>query len=163
MSDIISIFTPLILIKNIIIMAIYGAGSKWDILEMKDHFFKYGIYEIGWNYSDAADLYELAASLKVSDIIYLKSNKPGSSDIKVKGIGVVIKSYIQCLNDKERISKCSILKNSTNFYIEVKWLHKTEFHINIPIGEGKLTNIRAATFYEECLPFVKKEIMNKIF
>ena len=38
-----------------------------------------------------------------------------------------------------------------------------KFTVKIPEDEGKLTNIRPATFYEEYLPFVQKQILNKIF
>ena len=35
--------------------------------------------------------------------------------------------------------------------------------INIPENIGRLTNIRAATAYEEYLPFVQNKIVKKIF
>lgn len=46
--------------------------------------------------------------------------------------------------------------------IKVKWVYKNEFHIDIPQGDGKLTNVRAATFFEEYLPFVQQEILNRL-
>ncbi|MGN6179424.1 MAG: hypothetical protein ACTHNW_09600 [Mucilaginibacter sp.] len=46
--------------------------------------------------------------------------------------------------------------------IKVHWIIKEEFFIVIPPNEGKLTNIRAATFYEESLPFVQTAIIDKI-
>ena len=48
-------------------------------------------------------------------------------------------------------------------YLLVKWIVKDEFHITIPENEGKLTNIRAATVYEEYLPYVQNKIIDYLF
>ena len=142
-------------------MAIFGAGSKWGDDELKQTFFNDEQFVIGWNESSAKDLYEVVSHLKVGDIVYLKANRPGSRDIRVKGIGVVTKSVIQCVTDNEygdaRISDWN------GFFVKVKWIIKDEFHINIPDDEGRLTNVRAATFYEEHLPMVQNEILGKLF
>lgn len=141
-------------------MAIFGAGSKWGNDELKNQFFKDEKYAIGWDESDAKDLYEALSHLKAGDILYLKSNSPGSRVIRVKGIGIVMKSVIQCIKDKEcgdtKISDCN------GIFVKVKWVHQEEFRICVPDNEGKLTNVRAATFYEEYLPFVQDEILSKI-
>jgi hypothetical protein len=142
-------------------MAIYGAGSNWDGVEMKDEFFNDGKFIIGWNDKSARDLYGAVSLLKAGDIIYLKANQPGSRLIRVKGIGFVVKSFIQSLNDDELSHQ--IIANWSSFYISVKWIVKDEFAIEIPEEDGKLTNIRAATFYEENLPFVQERILNKLF
>ena len=139
-------------------MAIFGAGSKWEEDEMKNEFFKNENYVIGWNIKDAEDLYNLISTMKIGDLIYLKSNKPGSLDIRIKGIGIVKNSLIGGLFEKEE--NLSVRKN--NFELPVKWLVKTESKITIPKNTGKLTNVRSATLYEENLPFVQKEILEKI-
>lgn len=139
-------------------MAIYGAGSNWDGDELKEEFFKNKNYLIGWDIKDANDLYAMISTFKVGDIIYLKANKPGSFDIRVKGIGLVKSSLIEVLfKNGENLSK---VRN--NFELPVEWIIKEEFYINIPNSIGKLTNIRAATLYEEHLPFVQNEILDKI-
>jgi hypothetical protein len=142
-------------------MAIYGAGSNWSGDEMKESFFEEGRFIIGWNDASAKDLYEAVSLLKVGDILYLKANQPGSRNIRVKGVGVVEKSFIQSLID-EGLSH-EVISNWSNFYIRVKWVVRDEFFIEIPEDEGKLTNIRAATFYEENLPFVQARILEKLF
>jgi hypothetical protein len=139
-------------------MAIFGAGSKWDI-EKKDEFFKKNHYEIGWNINDANDLYSMISTIKVGDIIYLKANQPGKLDIRIKGIGIVEKSLIEVLFDKEE--DLSIRKSS--FALPIKWIIQEEFKITIPSNIGKLTNVRPATLYEEYLPYVQTQILNKIF
>jgi hypothetical protein len=100
----------------------------------------------------------MISTFKVGDIVYLKANKPGSFEIRVKGIGLVKSSLIEVLFKKgENLSK---VRN--NFELPVEWIIKEEFYINIPNSIGKLTNIRAATLYEEHLPYVQNEILDKI-
>lgn len=140
-------------------MAIYGAGSNWNGSEIKSDFYANENYVIGWNINDAEDLYNLISSVKVGDIIYLKANRPGSLDIRIKGIGIVKKSLMKVLFDKEE----NLSQTKNNFTLPVKWVVKKEFKVSIPKGTGKLTNVRAATLYEECLPFVQDEILKKIF
>ena len=139
-------------------MAIFGAGSNWDGDEIKDDFFSNENYVIGWSINDAQDLYNLISSIKVGDIIYLKANRPGSLDIRVKGIGIVKSSLLTVLFEKGE--NLSSVRN--NFELPVEWVDKQEFFIKIPADTGKLTNVRAATLYEEYLPFVQTEIINRI-
>ena len=141
-------------------MAIFGAGSKWNENELKYEFFQNEKFIIGWNENSAKDLYEAVSLLKVGDIVYLKGNKPGSRDIRVKGIGLVIKSFIQCLQSGEYAS--NDISNWNSFFIKIKWICQEEFKITISEDEGRLTNIRAATFYEEYLPYVQEKIIDKI-
>lgn len=140
-------------------MAIYGAGSNWEGNEVKNNFYADENYVIGWNINNAEDLYSLISSVKVDDIIYLKANRPGSLDIRIKGIGIVKKSLIKALFDREE----NLSETRNNFKLPVKWIVKDEFKVSIPKDTGKLTNVRAATLYEECLPFVQDEILRKIF
>ena len=141
-------------------MAIFGAGSIWDGDEMKDDFFNDENFVVGWNYLSAKVLYVAVAALKVGDIIYLKANAPGSRNVRVKGIGIVTKNFMTSLIDEELT--LSDFTSWESLAIKVKWVVKDEFHITIPGSEGKLTNIRAATFYEENLPFVQNEIIEHL-
>ena len=143
-------------------MGIYGAGSKWDKDELKNDFFQNDKFTIGWDEKHAKDLYEAVSQLKVGDIIYLKSVSPAHiRNIKIKGIGIVTKSFIQCLQSEEY--KNINISDWSSLFIKVKWIILDEFILTIPEDEGKLTNIRPATFYEEYLPFVQEQILNKIF
>ena len=109
----------------------------------------------------ANDLYSFIASLKVGDIVYLKSNQPGSRDIRVKGIGIVIKNFVGCITTEEYES--TDVTDWNSLFVKVKWIVKDEFYITIPEDEGKLTNIRAATVYEEYLPYVQNKIIDYLF
>lgn len=139
-------------------MAIFGAGSNWDGNEVKDDFLRNENFVIGWDINDAEDLYSQISSIKIGDIIYLKANRPGSLDIRVKGIGIVRKTLVNQLFDKKE----NLSKNRRNFELPVKWIVKNEFQISIPTNTGKLTNVRAATLYEEYMPFVQTEIINSL-
>ncbi|NOZ46429.1 MAG: hypothetical protein GXO79_06565 [Chlorobi bacterium] len=140
-------------------MAIFGAGSNWSGKEIRQELFNNDNYLIGWDVANAEDLYTLISSIKVGDIIYLKSNRPGSLNIRIKGIGIVTRSLMQLLFEK----RTNLEKSRTGFELPVKWLDKVEFKISIPNDTGKLTNIRAATLYEEYLPFVQNEILKRLF
>ncbi len=139
-------------------MAIFGAGSKWENEELKDDFFENNNYVIGWDIEDANDLYNMISSIKAGDIIYLKANSPGSFDIRVKGIGIVKKSLLTLLFDENK----DLADTRSGFKLPVEWICKEEFIVSIPNNIGKLTNVRAATLYEEFLPFVQDRIIGKI-
>jgi hypothetical protein len=144
-------------------MAIFGVGSKWDNYEeAKNLFFAEEKFILGWDEASAKDLYAFVASLKVGDILYIKANQPGSRCIQVKGIGIVTKSLIGCIKEMESES-LRMLYNEKSLFVRVRWFHRDEFDIEIPNSEGKLTNIRAATIYEEYLPVVQDAILAKIF
>jgi len=141
-------------------MAIYGVGSKWNADELKN-LFQNDKLIINCDENLAKDLYEALSKLKVGDIIYLKSVSPAHiRNIKIRGIGIITKSFIQCLQDKEYID--FDISNWNIFFIKVKWIVMSEFIINLPENEGKLTNKRLSPFYEEYLPFVQEKIINKI-
>ncbi|CAM3421915.1 hypothetical protein [Flavobacterium chungbukense] len=140
-------------------MAIFGAGSKWEKNEMKNDFFKNENFVIGWNIKNAQDLYSQISTIKIGDIIFLKANKPGNLNLRIKGIGIVKDSFIGVLFDKEE----NLSLRKKNFELPVKWIVKSEFKISIPPDTGKLTHVRAGTLHEEYLPYVQKEIIGKIF
>lgn len=138
-------------------MAIYGVGSKWNDEELAPTFFNEKTFTLGWDEENAEDLYSFLASLKAGDILYLKANRPGSRVIRVKGIGFIRESFISSFcGKKEDIS------DYQSFSLPVVWIVQKEFLINIPQSVGRLTNIRAATAYEEYLPLVQKIIIEKI-
>jgi hypothetical protein len=141
-------------------MAIYGVGSKWQEVELKDRFFNEGKFILGWNENSAKDLYAFVAALKVGDILYIKASAPGSRSIRIKGIGVVKRNLIGCINSGEFTN--TPITSWESLFIRVEWLHRDEFEIVIPDNEGKLTNMRAATAYEEYLPYVQEKIIEKI-
>lgn len=141
-------------------MAIYGVGSNWDGEEVCDLFFEKDQFILGWNEDSAEDLYTFISSLKVGDILYIKANRPGSRSIRVKGVGIVNKNLISCISSGE-LGQGSI-SDWNSLFVGVSWVVKAEFIIEIPKNQGKLTNVRAATIYEEHLPFVQEKIVASI-
>ncbi|TDM51386.1 hypothetical protein [Aliivibrio fischeri] len=139
-------------------MAIFGAGSNWIGKEVKSEFFNENKFVIGWNENNSKDLYEAISQLKVGDIIYLKSVSPRY--IRHVEIGIVTKSFIQCLQSGEYGN--TDISDWNALFIKVNWIIQTSFVIDIPVNEGKLTNVRPATFYEEFLPYVQEKIINKL-
>ena len=141
-------------------MAIYGVGSNWGGDEVCEQFFDQGRFILGWNEENAEDLYTFISTLKVGDILYIKANRPGSRSIRVKGIGIVNENLMSCILSGE-IGHGSI-SDWHSLFVNVSWVVTNEFTIEIPENQGRLTNVRAATIYEEHLPFVQKTIVDHV-
>ncbi len=140
-------------------MAIFGVGSNWSGEEVRERFFSDSCFLLGWNEVSARDLYAFMASLKVGDILYIKANQPGSRTIRVKGVGIVRRNLIGCITAGEFHGNVS---DWETLFVRVDWIYRDEFFVTIPQDEGKLTNIRAATIYEEYLPFMQEAIIQRI-
>ncbi len=140
-------------------MAILGASSNWDGVEKKDDFLNYDNFIIGWDYNHAKDLYDAVSLLKTGDIVYLKDNQISSRTVIVKCICIITQSFVHCLIENGLTKETITYWN--RLYIKKRWVVKNEFHINITIPEGELTNVRSAIFYEKYLPFVQKKIIEK--
>lgn len=59
--------------------------------------------------------------------------------------------------------KADDIRDWNSFFVNVEWIIKEEFSIEIPAESGRLTNVRAATFYPEYSPFVQQKILEKVF
>jgi len=129
-------------------MAIYGVGAKYGNDDVSEEFIKHNVIGTGWDITDAPELHEYFKSLKVGDIVYIKSANP-SSAITVKGIGIIIDNII--------------LNSTNNQYTEigrnVKWLNTDKFIIQ---KYDEKNNVRMNTIYEEFHPDVQNEIIGKI-
>jgi hypothetical protein len=141
-------------------MAIFGVGANWEGEDLRPRFFAEGKFILGWNETSAKDLYSSVAALKVGDILYIKRNSPGSRSVKIMGIGVVTKNFMSCIMDGE--FGTASFADWESLFVRVAWIFREVFVIDIPASEGRLTNIRAATIYEEFLPLVQVAIVNKV-
>ncbi|MBS1639905.1 MAG: hypothetical protein JSR12_07600 [Bacteroidetes bacterium] len=128
-------------------MAIYGIGAYYDG-DVSDEFIDNNIVGTGWNLNDAPELHLYFRTLKVGDIVYIKSAAFGQ-DIAVKAIGVITN------ND--------ILSTANHYLTEigrnVRWLNTDKFTIPRPAEKN---NVRANTTYEEFHPLVQQEIIRRI-
>ena len=128
-------------------MAIYAVGAYYDG-DVSDDFIANNIAGPGWNISDAPELHQFVRSLKVGDIIYIKSFSPTSPDIIVKAIGVI--------TDDQVITNSQVVSAGRN----VKWVVKKSFRIPKPTEKN---NVRLNTMYEEFHPSVQSQILSKLF
>ena len=128
-------------------MAIYAIGAYYDE-DVSGEFIANNIAGPGWDNSEAPELHQFIRSLKVGDIVYIKSAPPSSPDIIVKGIGVIT-------NDQVVITS-SIVSVGRN----IKWLVADNFRIAKP---SEKNNVRMNTMYEEFHPDVQSAILAKIF
>lgn len=128
-------------------MAIYAIGAYYDH-DVSSDFIENGIAGPGWKIDEAPELHQFVRSLKVGDIVYIKSASPSSPDIIVKGIGVII--------DDRVVLDSSVVAAGRN----VKWLVTESFRISKPVEKN---NVRLNTMYEEFHPAVQFAILEKLF
>jgi hypothetical protein len=130
-------------------MAIYGVGAFFDG-DVSDDFITNSLVGVGWDENDAPELQEYFKSLKVGDIVYIKSKPIGRADITVKGIGIIRDNAILTIKDKN-----GLINTGRN----VEWLTTDHFVIPRPTEKN---HVRENTIYEEFHPEVQKEIFKRI-
>ena len=130
-------------------MAIYAFGAYYEF-DMSEQFKSKGIVGVGWEELDAPDLHCFVLELKVGDIVYIKAFPPSSSNIIVKGIGIIANSVIRTTKDTE--GTVAIGRN-------VSWIVTDHFEIPKPNGKD---NVRTNTIYEEFHPVVQTAIISNI-
>lgn len=128
-------------------MAIYAVGANYNG-DVSDDFIANNIAGPGWSVSVAPELHQFIRSLKVGDIVYIKSFSPGSPDIIVKAIGVII--------DDQIVTTSQVVSAGRN----IKWVVKDSFRIPKP---SEKLNVRLNTMYEEFHPAVQSQILAKLF
>ena len=75
-------------------MAIFGIGATYGKKNVADKFINNNVVCIGWSNDDAPTLHEIFKSLKVGDIVYIKST-PIKSDFRIKAVGIITDNTIQ--------------------------------------------------------------------
>ncbi len=128
-------------------MGIYAIGAYYDE-DVSGEFIVNNIAGPGWDNTQAPELHQFVRSLKVGDIVYIKSAPPSSSDIMVKGIGVII--------DDQVVTTSPVVSAGRN----IKWLVTENFRIPKPAEKN---NVRLNTMYEEFHPDVQSAILAKLF
>ena len=125
-------------------MAIYGIGAYFSSDVSKD-FILNNIVGTGWSKLDAPELFQYIQSLEVGDIVYIKSCSPSSSDIIIKGIGI-IKDDVLVTNNIVSCGRNVIWKN-----IQTLRIAKPQ----------EKNNVRANTMYEEFHPDIQNFIIHQ--
>ena len=101
-------------------MAIFAVGASYDKTDVSGDFIKNNIAGPLWDNLVAPELHQFVNSLKVGDIVYIKSYSPRSNDIIVKAIGVV--------KDDGLVTNSSVVRAGRN----IKWVVKNDFRIPKP-------------------------------
>lgn len=140
-------------------MAIYGIGSCFGASEEKlPEFIETGHAFVGWSKSEAPAIVRSFESIKVGDIIYVKSNSPRSG-LYIKAVGIVSGRETH----KDKI-------NGLGWGRKVRWVWWSKLNPNHeglePIKLGKINdgagNMRTGTFYEEFGPSIQEKIIDLV-
>lgn len=126
-------------------MAIYGIGAYFDS-DVSKQFISNKFIGTGWSKKDAPELFQYMQSLKVGDIVYIKSFSPASIDIIIKGIGI-IKDDILVSNNIVTCGRNVIWKNTQILRIA---------------KPREKNNVRANTMYEEFHPDIQNFIIQNL-
>ena len=132
-------------------MAIFAVGAYYNE-DVSNDFIENNIAGPGWTEDVAPELHQFISSMKVGDIIYIKSAPPSSENITIKAIGVII--------DNVLLKDIADTKDIVSIGRNVKWVVTEKFSIVKPQEKN---NVRLNTMYEEFHPEVQKIIIDKIF
>ena len=133
-------------------MAIYGIGAYYggDRGDVSGDFITAEIAGVGWDSQEAPELHNFVRSLKVGDIIYIKAFSPSSSDLVVRGIGLIRDDVLV-----DSSSSNGLVQAGRN----IDWKFTNEFRIPKP---AERNNVRANTLYEEFHPDVTSAIISRL-
>lgn len=105
-------------------MGIFAIGAHYNE-DVSEEFIKCNIAGPGWDASKAPELHQFIRSLKVGDIVYIKSAPPSSKDIVIKGIGIITTDQVVLNSQVVSAGR------------DIKWL-VTE-HFRVPKPTEKIT------------------------
>lgn len=120
-------------------MAVWGIGAYYkgdNSTDKTQDFIDSGFACIGWDEKDASALYQMIKSVKIGDIIYIKSFTPNQKQLYIKAVGIVTDN---CKNH-----------DGLGYGVKVKWKEEFIESINITISpEMYRNNVFNNTMYEE--------------
>jgi predicted Mrr-cat superfamily restriction endonuclease len=117
---------------------------------VSDDFIKGNFAGPGWSENDAPELHQFIRSLKVGDVVYIKSNPANSPNITIKAIGIITNDEILSKKDNQLIGAAR----------NIRWIRTDSFAIKKPKEKN---NVRLNTMYEEFHPAIQSEIIEKLF
>ncbi len=79
-------------------MAVWGIGAYYDS-DKSDDFINNNVACIGWDEKSAPALHKMISSIKMGDIIYIKSYVTQKQQLLIKAIGIVTSTAISNPND----------------------------------------------------------------
>lgn len=130
-------------------MAVWGIGAYYNDSETRDKtqdFLDRSFAYIGWKESEAPAIYQMLSSIKVGDIVYIKSFSPKTKILYIKALGIVVDNKPQYFE-------------GLGTGIVVKWKEKFTETIEISITpEMYRNNVYNNSLYEE----YDKKIIQKL-
>lgn len=134
-------------------MAIYGIGAKYErSIDKMNDFLINNCACIGWEESKAPATHKILKSMKIGDIVYIKSMDISKKKLNVRAIGIVF-------DDK-------VKKYSLGNGVQVKWIkssHQTPLLKLDLTSEMYKNNVFNNTLYEEFNPAVQIKVLNELF
>lgn len=136
-------------------MSIFGMGSMYGSTEEKlPEFISKGHAFIGYTPEEAPALHQILKSIKISDIVFIKSFN-GAHGLFIKAVGIVTGNEV--LKDPY---------SGLGYGVPVKWIWVcSENDPQKKLGklEDKMDNMRGGTLYEEFGPEVQKVVLDLLF
>lgn len=131
-------------------MSVWGIGAFYES-DVSEKFISQGCACIGWNKADAPSLYQMLTSVKIGDIIYLKSFSPRKKQLLIKAIGIVVNNKL----DSEMFEAGN--------GIQVKW-KELDAPIKVDItAQIYKNNVFNNTLYEEYNPEILEKVISEFF
>lgn len=133
-------------------MAVWGIGAYYKGSASKNKvndFLQTGRAYVGWNEKEAPALHQMLASIKIGDIIYIKSFAPRLNRLTIKAIGIVTENAKQS-------------SNSLGTSVAVKWKSGVGPILIDITPERYRNNIFNNTLYEEFDAYIIQKLIEKL-
>ena len=131
-------------------MSVWGIGAYYND-DMSGDFISNGVACLGWSKQDAQPLHSMLSTVKIGDIIYIKSFVKQKKQLIVKAIGIV---------------KSEVCDNPNNvnlgYGVCVKWKENFNEEIFDITPEMYRNNVFNNSLYEEYNNNIIKTIVNKL-
>jgi hypothetical protein len=131
-------------------MAVYGIGAMYGGADdQTDNFIRMGVACIGWQPQDAPAAHAQMASIKMGDVIFIKSYAPNAG-LHIKAVGIVTDATFRKITD------------ALGWGVGVRWIGVPEGRIAVGPVEDHSDYLRRGTLYEEFNPSIIKRVLDTL-
>lgn len=145
-------------------MAVYGIGATIEDDRYFQIFIEHNIIFLSWEEKEAPELYRLFKSIKIGDIVYVKSYN--QSGLYIKAIGIVSDNELRNFSLTDKIFVPMSTKGKfRRKCISIKWVwdeSETENKAIHLIPNMDKYNVRNVAIYEEFSKNVLDRVIDKI-
>lgn len=134
-------------------MAVWGIGAKYNGSQTSliSHFTNNGVACVGYTKDTAPDIIQVMKSIKIGDLIFIKTR--WGNTIFIKAIGIITDNKIVEVPNFEN-------PESTISQMKVDWLIRPNKHIPVKLEKNELNyNAFRNTIYEEFNPKVLYKVI----